>query len=283
MRYRHRRPIVASQANDDAKEWVDNWRTKQVRQAAGCTKERRLQTTGTCFWFARAASLPHAAALSLVPTTPLDRQAAVSNRASWFPGTQLPEHLDGTMVGDYGFDPLSLVRREGWGLGVGVGAWLLHFWIRRPHAAGRTRCAATDVFDAPPHTHTNTRTCTSPYQGVDKSKLKWYQQAELVHARFAMLGVAGILVPDLFHSIGAGGPAAQIPWFDHAKFEYYAPIKALFGAQMLLFAWVELRRLQDIRNPGSVNQDPIFSQYRCAAGRVGGGAAAACNLKRAPA
>ena len=25
----------------------------------------------------------------------------------------------------------------------------------------------------------------------------WYRQAEIVHARFAMLGVAGILVPDL--------------------------------------------------------------------------------------
>jgi hypothetical protein len=53
-----------------------------------------------------------------------------------------------------------------------------------------------------------------------------------VHCRFAMLGAAGILVPDLFHSIGAGGPAAQIPWYDHAKFEYYAPIKALFGVQV---------------------------------------------------
>jgi len=66
------------------------------------------------------------------------------------------------------------------------------------------------------------------------------------------------------HKTGAGGPAAQIPWYDHAKFEYYAPIRALFGVQMLLFAWVEMRRLQDIRNPGSAGQDPIFSQYRCA-------------------
>ena len=45
---------------------------------------------------------------------------------------------------------------------------------------------------------------------MDKDKLKWYQQAELVHCRFAMLGAAGILVPDLFHSIGLGGPAAQV-------------------------------------------------------------------------
>lgn len=134
--------------------------------------------------------------------------------------------------------------------------------------ARRGRTCAARRLGAPtlaPHTPPPTP------QGVEKDKLRWYQQAELVHARFAMLGVAGILVPDLFHSVGAGGPAAQIPWFDHAKFEYYAPIKALFGAQMLLFAWVEVRRLQDYRKPGSANQDPIFSQYRWGGGAWGRG------------
>lgn len=65
-------------------------------------------------------------------------------------------------------------------------------------------------------------------------------------------------------------PAASPPFtlphhhrrYDHAKYEYYAPVNTLFGIQMLLFAWAELRRLQDIRKPGSVNQDPIFTQYR---------------------
>lgn len=69
-----------------------------------------------------------------------------------------------------------------------------------------------------------------------------YQQAELVHCRFAMLGVAGVLVPDLFRGIGLGGPAAQVKWFDAGAYEYFAPAKALFLVQMFLFAWVELRR-----------------------------------------
>jgi hypothetical protein len=41
--------------------------------------------------------------------------------------------------------------------------------------------------------------------GEDALKLRWYQQAELVHCRFAMLGAVGILVPDMFKSIGMGG------------------------------------------------------------------------------
>lgn len=35
-------------------------------------------------------------------------QAAQANRPSWFPGTKFPDHLDGTLVGDFGFDPLGL-------------------------------------------------------------------------------------------------------------------------------------------------------------------------------
>jgi hypothetical protein len=31
--------------------------------------------------------------------------------------------------------------------------------------------------------------------GKDADKLKWYQQAELQHCRWAMLGAAGVLVP----------------------------------------------------------------------------------------
>lgn len=33
--------------------------------------------------------------------------------------------------------------------------------------------------------------------GEDPESLKWYVQAELVHARFAMAGVAGILFTDV--------------------------------------------------------------------------------------
>jgi len=34
-------------------------------------------------------------------------------------------------------------------------------------------------------------------QGKDPANLAWYRQAEIVHCRFAMLGVAGIVGPDI--------------------------------------------------------------------------------------
>lgn len=84
--------------------------------------------------------------------------------------------------------------------------------------------------------------CLQQGLGAEPYKLKWYVQAELVHARFAMLGVAGVLFPELISGIGLGGPAAATKWFDAGKFEYFAPASTLFIVQMLLFAWVEIRR-----------------------------------------
>ena len=57
-------------------------------------------------------------------------------------------------------------------------------------------------------------------QGTNPENLKWYVQAELVHARFAMLGAAGVLAPELLSKIGLGGPVAQVPWYDAGKYEF---------------------------------------------------------------
>lgn len=40
------------------------------------------------------------------------------------------------------------------------------------------------------------------------------------------------------------GAPVQVKWFDAGKFEYFAPASSLFMVQMILFAWVEMRRYQ---------------------------------------
>lgn len=57
-----------------------------------------------------------------------------------------------------------------------------------------------------------------------------------------MLAVAGILFPELAAGAGIRWPGAGVAWFDAGKFDYFASATALFGVQMLLFAWVEFRR-----------------------------------------
>ncbi|XP_068642648.1 chlorophyll a-b binding protein 4, chloroplastic-like [Aristolochia californica] len=92
----------------------------------------------------------------------------------------------------------------------------------------------------------------------DPENLKWYVQAELVNSRWAMLGVAGMLIPEILTNIGL----INVPkWYDAGKAEYFASSSTLFVIEFILFHYVEIRRWQDIKNPGSVNQDPIFKNY----------------------
>lgn len=94
--------------------------------------------------------------------------------------------------------------------------------------------------------------------GKNPETLAYYRQAELVHARFAMLGVAGILFPDIAAKAGLSWPGAGVPWYEAGDFKYFAPSTSLFVVQLLLMGWAEIRRSQDIKNPGSVAKDPVF-------------------------
>lgn len=95
----------------------------------------------------------------------------------------------------------------------------------------------------------------------DPENLRWYVQAELVNGRWAMLGVVGMLLPEVFTKIGIIN-APQ--WYDAGKSEYFASSSTLFVIEFILFHYVEIRRWQDIKNPGCVNQDPIFKNYSLA-------------------
>jgi light-harvesting complex I chlorophyll a/b binding protein 2/light-harvesting complex I chlorophyll a/b binding protein 4 len=139
--------------------------------------------------------------------------AAAASRPLWRPGSTPPAHLNGSLPGDYGFDPLNL--------------------------------------------------------GADPDALRWYTQAELQNGRWAMLGAAGILGENLLGSAGLGGPAAKVPWYEAGAYTYFAPASSLFIAQLFLFGWVEARRYQDYRKPGSASQDPIFTGNALPAGEVG--------------
>ncbi|MCL7038020.1 hypothetical protein MKW94_016545 [Papaver nudicaule] len=121
-------------------------------------------------------------------------------RPTWLPGLDPPAYLNGTLAGDYGFDPLGL--------------------------------------------------------GEDPESLKWYVQAELVHARFAMAGVAGILFTDLLRVTRL----VNLPiWYEAGavKFEF-ASTTTLIIVQFLLMGFVETKRYMDFVSPGSQAQYGTF-------------------------
>lgn len=96
--------------------------------------------------------------------------------------------------------------------------------------------------------------------GANPTALKWYRQAELQNARWAMLGCAGILGqevlnPDVFW-YEAGLPQNLPEPFTNVN------LGGLLAFEFLMMHYVEVRRWQDYRSPGSVNEDPIFKGYK---------------------
>ncbi|GFP83832.1 chlorophyll a-b binding protein 4 chloroplastic [Phtheirospermum japonicum] len=73
-----------------------------------------------------------------------------------------------------------------------------------------------------------------------------------------MLGVVGILLTKVLTSIAI---LNVHKWYDAGKSEYFSSSLILFVIVFILFHCVEIRRWQEIKNPGNVNQDPIFKSY----------------------
>lgn len=143
----------------------------------------------------------------------LNVAGAGAERPLWWPGKEAPEHLDGTLTGDYGCDPFSL--------------------------------------------------------SVDPGMRSWMVQAELQHARWAMLGFLGATGAELMTKEGLINAPL---WFDAGEVEYFTDANTLVAIQLLFFAWAEGRRWMDMTNPGSVNADPLFgasSGYVCTGTEVG--------------
>lgn len=91
------------------------------------------------------------------------------------------------------------------------------------------------------------------FLGSDPDLLKWFAQAELIHGRWAMLAVAGILIPEWLQSLGF---IDKFSWYEAGSVKYFADPTTLFVVQLALMGWVEGRRWADIINPGCVDIEP---------------------------
>ncbi|KAJ6703158.1 CHLOROPHYLL A-B BINDING PROTEIN CHLOROPLASTIC [Salix viminalis] len=136
--------------------------------------------------------------------------AAEPDRPIWFPGSTPPPWLDGSLPGDFGFDPLGL--------------------------------------------------------GSDPETLRWNVQAELVHCRWAMLGAAGIFIPEFLTKIGILNTPS---WYTAGEQEYFTDTTTLFIVELFFIGWAEGRRWADILKPGCVNTDPIFPNNKLTGTDVG--------------
>lgn len=140
-------------------------------------------------------------------TQPPVKQGA--NRPLWFASKQSLTYLDGSLPGDYGFDPLGLSDPEG--------------------AGG---------FIEP----------------------SWLAYGEIINGRFAMLGAAGAIAPEIFGKLGLIPPETALPWFQTGvippagTYNYWADNYTLFVLEMALMGFAEHRRAQDYYKRGSMSK-----------------------------
>lgn len=93
--------------------------------------------------------------------------------------------------------------------------------------------------------------------GANPAALRWYAHAELIHGRTAMTAAAGILGTSILRAGGADIPS----WVEAGKVSTERtgiPGFSLFMVQMFLYNFVEIKRLQDFRKPGSQAEPGSF-------------------------
>jgi len=118
-------------------------------------------------------------------------------------------YLDGSLPGDYGFDPLGLSDPEG------AGGFI------------------------------------NP---------QWLAYSEVIHGRWAMLGVAGIVAPELLGKLGLIPAETGLVFFKsgmipaQGTYEYWASAQTIFWVNAALMNIAELRRASDYWNPGSMGK-----------------------------
>lgn len=125
-----------------------------------------------------------------------------------FASEQSLSYLNGSLPGDYGFDPLGMSDPEG--------------------AGG---------FVTP----------------------EWLAYSEVIHGRWAMLGAAGCIAPEILSAMGAIPQTGdEAIWFKSGVIppagsydKYWVDPYTLFFVEVVMMQFAELKRYQDFRYPGS--------------------------------
>jgi len=179
------------------------------------------------------------------------RSAPTTDRPLWFPGAKSPEYLDGSLVGDYGFDPF----------GLGKPAEYLQFDLDSLDQ-NLAKNLAGDVIGTRTEFDDVKSTPFQPYTEV--FGLQRFRECELIHGRWAMLATLGALTVEWL---------TGVTWQDAGKVELVEgstylgqplpfSITTLIWIEVLVIGYIEFQRNAELDSekrlyPGGKFFDPL--------------------------
>ncbi|MCO5559440.1 hypothetical protein L7F22_013040 [Adiantum nelumboides] len=157
--------------------------------------------------------------------------AGSKDRPLWYPGCKPPAWLDGSLVGDYGFDPLSLSKPA---------EYLQYDFDSLNQNLAKN--PAGELLGARVDNVTNINPTIQPY--AEAFGLQRFRECELIHGRWAMLATLGALAVEAF---------TGVTWQDAGKVElvegstYFGlplpfSISTLVWIEALVIGYIEFQR-----------------------------------------
>ena len=133
-------------------------------------------------------------------------------KASWLPGSDAPTYLDGSLAGDVGFDPYCMVAFARTGTAVGKKTWtnveretqmvIMTDYERKRKVTWTLTLARTLALTR------SLTTSPGPNARPDPCQVMFMREAEVKHARLAMLAAAGWPLSELLD----GPPSTRYPY-----------------------------------------------------------------------
>lgn len=169
----------------------------------------------------------------------------------WFPGAQPPEWLDGTMIGDRGFDPLGLAKPVEY-LQFDLDSLDQNLAKNLAGDIIGTRVESTEVNPTP----------FQPYTEV--FGIQRFRECEVIHGRWAMLGALGALAVEAFTGVAwqDAGKVELVEGSSYFGFSLPFSISTLIWIEVLVIGYIEFQRNAELDPekrlyPGGKFFDPL--------------------------
>merc|ERR1711966_67178 len=156
---------------------------------------------------------------------------ASGGRPLWLPNTEAPEWLDGTLVGDRGFDPF----------GLGKPAEYLQFELDALDQNTDNNPAGRVIGTLTPDSTTVSEDSLQPYNEV--FDIQRFRECELIHGRWCMLATLGAFVAELNTGVNwVDAGKVELEGSQYLGFEIPFDLKTLVILEVLLMGYIEVAR-----------------------------------------